>query len=98
MEAEIHKTRMLYLGIAGSAAATASEAYKAYKDYMEASLPFSKNIRSLADDKMREMMKKEAQKGVITFNTMPNPLKARAAKLKQLDAETKRIYTRKGKF
>lgn len=98
MESEIHRTRMLYIGLAGMAPSTAQESYKAFRDYMDAYLPFSKNVRSVADDKMREMIKKEADKGVIQFSQMPNPLKERAASMRKLDAETKKVYTRKGKF
>lgn len=97
MESEVHRTRMVYVGLSGVNPSIAKEVYAAYKDFMDAFMPFSKNVRSMNEDKMREIMRRETEKGAIHFN-VHNPLKNTASKLRKLDPDTKKVYSRKGKF
>ena len=64
-----------------------------FKDYVEAVFPFTEKESSDSDDKLKEVMRKEAEKGPIQFAAQHlNPFKAAAKRLSLPDDFKKKLY------
>lgn len=78
-EAEVFRTRILAQGIVELSEKGAEKTVEVFKRYISAALPFMEKEQEETDKKLKEVMAREVQKGVIMFNApLSNPLVARA--------------------
>ncbi len=70
---------------------------EAYKKYVDAAFPFAATSRSASDQQLVDAMRKEADKGPITFTPIeqPSPLQKTAARLRMPDEFRKKLQDNK---
>jgi hypothetical protein len=100
-EAQVYQTRALVQGlvdIVTSLEGGKSSLGDTFQNYVEAVFPFARQQRKEMDEKMKEALKRETSKGIITFSPMSDKFLERKLKVLQLDEEFKqRMAARKGK-
>lgn len=68
-----------------------------YRLYLAAAMPFLSKTTSDKDEELKKVMKREVQKGVITFNApaTPNPLMQRAKQMSLPDDFREKLAKKK---
>ena len=88
-----HQGRILAQGLADIALSMEggkTNVSTAFKLYVEALFPFTRQQQEEQEKKMREVMKKEVEKGVITFKPVADRFLKQKLKHMELDDEFKR--------
>jgi len=97
-EVELSKVRILAQGLAQIMEEGGADLMKVYRSVSEAIFPFLTNMTKKTDQEMINRMKKEVDKGVISFNEVSmSPLKRRASELGVSDEFKRRLQQRKGR-
>lgn len=85
-EMKVRETKVLAMGLAGILGKDMSGMTKSFKEFVESAFPFTVTARTEQDQKMVEMMQKEAQKGAIIFDTIKgDPLRSAAKRIRLSD-------------
>lgn len=89
-QAELWKTKALL------AAASGGESQKLFNEYVDCVFPFAKGQRAEVDEKMKQMMKKEVDRGMLTFQISGTDFfKKKVKQLRVPDEFKKKLYARK---
>ena len=100
-EQELQKVRILAQGMLELGQGKESGITGAYKEFLAALLPYTKKEQASKDEEMRQMMRREADKGVIVFKTPSmsgtNPLGDRAKQMLLPDEFRQKLANRKAK-
>ena len=91
-EAEIFQTRVMAQGMADLMKEGKDSIAQVFKSYTNSLLPFLAKEQSKTDEKLREVMKREVDKGMIVFNApQDHPFVQRARAISMPDEVRQKI-------
>jgi hypothetical protein len=97
-EAEVFKARIMAQGFVDLSEDGAKGTAEVFKRYLAVALPFLEKSQTDQDKKMKEVMEKEVQKGVIKFNApTSNPLVQKAKAMRLPDEFRQKMLNKAGK-
>ena len=99
-EAQVFQVRILAQGLSDLAAAALKGESKStvgeiFKEYTESVFPFTKGQKNAKDDEMKAVMKREVDKGMLTFQAHPVSFLQKKAKTMQLPDDFKQRLAEK---